>query len=116
MFGVSSNPFKEETEMENNKKYLKTKEGSIEEAVLKSLMSETPVNPNDARPTLHLPKKKYLTIKKGSLESAVTNVMTETHAPGHTSVGSPQKIKPSWNTKTHKLIVNPKGGGVKVVT
>ena len=115
MFGVQSNPFKEETEMENNKKYLKTKEGSIEEAVLKSLMTETPFNPNDARPTLHLPKKKYLTIKKGSLESAVTNVITETHAPGHTSVGSPQKIKPSWNTKTHKLIVNPKGGGVKVV-
>jgi len=83
MFGVQSNPFKEETEMENNKKYLKTKEGSIEEAVLKSLMTETPVNPNDARPTLHLPKKKYLDIKVGSIEEAVANVLTETHAPGH---------------------------------
>ena len=87
MFGVQSNPFKEETEMENNKKYLKTKEGSIEEAVLKSLMTETPVNPNDARPTLHLPEKKYLEIREGSLEEAVANVMTmpEDHVPGHSA-------------------------------
>ena len=86
MFGVQSNPFKEETEMENNKKYLKTKEGSIEEAVLKSLMTKTPVNPNDARPTLHLPKN-YLEIKEGSIEEAVTNVMTLTddHVPGHSA-------------------------------
>ena len=34
MFGVQSNPFKEETEMKN-KKYLTTKEGSIEAAVRK---------------------------------------------------------------------------------
>ena len=117
MFGVSSNPFKEETEMENNKKYLKTKEGSIEEAVLKSLMTETPVNPNDARPTLHLPKKKYLTIKKGSLESAVTNVMTETHAPGHgqvSSIGTPLKHPRSWKKDKQKLIVT-KSGQTKVV-
>ena len=86
MFGVQSNPFKEETEMENNKKYLKTKEGSIEEAVLKSMMTKTPVNPNDARPTLHLPKN-YLEIKEGSIEEAVTNVMTLTddHVPGHSA-------------------------------
>ena len=114
MFGVSSNPFKEETEMENNNKYLKTKEGSIEQAVLKSLMTETPVNPNDERPTLHLPKKKYLTIKEGSLENAVANVMYEKGEVS--SVGTPLKHKRSWDTKTHKLIVDPrKGKGVKVV-
>ena len=77
MFGVQSNPFREETQMEN-KKYLTTKEGSIEDAVLHSVKTETPVNPNDARPTLHLPKK-YLESKKDSLESAVADVMvTET--------------------------------------
>ena len=78
MFGVQSNPFREDTQMEN-KKYLKTKEGSIEDAVLASLNTETPLNPNDARPTLHLPEKKYLDSKDGSLERAVTDVMvTET--------------------------------------
>ena len=78
MFGVQSNPFREDTQMEN-KKYLKTKDGSIEDAVLQSLRAETPVNPNDARPTLHLPEKKYLDSKEGSLENAVTDVMvTET--------------------------------------
>ena len=82
MFGVQSNPFREETEM-NNKKYLTTKEGSIESAVLESLTTETPVNPNDAKPTLHLPEKKYLQIKKGSLENAVSDVMTEKKKPGY---------------------------------
>ena len=78
MFGVQSNPFREDIQMEN-KKYLKTKEGSIEDAVLASLNTETPFNPNDARPTLHLPEKKYLDSKDGSLERAVTDVMvTET--------------------------------------
>ena len=78
MFGVQSNPFREDTQMEN-KKYLKTKDGSIEDAVLQSVRTETPVNPNDARPTLHLPEKKYLDSKDGSLEKAVTDVMvTET--------------------------------------
>ena len=78
MFGVQSNPFREDTQMEN-KKYLKTKEGSIEDAVLASLNTETPFNPNDARPTLHLPEKKYLDTKVGSLEKAVMDAMvTET--------------------------------------
>ena len=77
-------------------------------------MTETPVNPNDERPTLHLPKKKYLTIKEGSLENAVANVMYEKGEVS--SVGTPLKHKRSWDTKTHKLIVDPrKGKGVKVV-
>jgi len=81
MFGVQSNPFKEETEMKN-KKYLTTKEGSIEAAVVQSVTTETPVNPNDARPTLTLPKK-YLTSKEGSLESAVESVMIDESISGN---------------------------------
>ena len=39
----------------------------------------------------------------------------ETHNPAtHTSVGTKHKIKPQYNTKTHKLVTT-KGGGVKVV-
>jgi len=43
----------------------------------------------------------------------------EKHVPGettatHTSVGSKQKIKPSYNTKTH-MLVTVAGGGVRVV-
>lgn len=48
MFGVHANPFAEETE---NKKYLETKPGSIEDAVLNAL------NPNADKETLTLPKK-----------------------------------------------------------
>jgi len=48
MFGVHANPFAEETE---NKKYLETKPGSIEDAVLQAL------NPNAEKETLTLPKK-----------------------------------------------------------
>ena len=81
MFGVQSNPFREETQMEN-KKYLITKEGSIEDAVLHSVRTETPVNSNDARPTLHLPKK-YLSSKEGSLENAVTDVMVSETISGN---------------------------------
>ena len=58
-----------------NKKYLKTKEGSIEDAVLGALRVETPENPNSYRPTLTLPKKKYLETKEGSLERAVEKAM-----------------------------------------
>ena len=114
MFGVQSNPFKEETEMENNKKYLKTKEGSIEEAVMKSLMTETPVNPNDARPTLHLPEKKYLLIKEGSIEEAVANVMTMTddHVPGHPA--KPYKLPRQLKDPKKEKMVGTKTG-TKVV-
>ena len=81
MFGVQSNPFREETEM-NNKKYLQTKEGGLESAVIQSLTTEAPVNPNDARPTLTLPKK-YLSSRDGSLESAVQTVMIDETISGN---------------------------------
>ena len=47
---------KEEVEMKN--KYLKIKPGSIEDAALSSLLTAAGENPNDYRPTLHLPEKK----------------------------------------------------------
>ena len=67
-------------EVEMNKKYLKTKEGSIEDAVLGALRVETPENPNSYRPTLTLPKKKYLETKEGSIERAVEKALTEAGA------------------------------------
>ena len=45
----------------DNKKYLKTKEGSIEQAVLDSLNTEAPINPNSLRPTLTLTKEQIST-------------------------------------------------------
>ena len=67
-------------EVEMNKKYLKTKEGSIEDAVLGALRVETPENPNSYRPTLTLPKNKYLATKEGSIEQAVEKAITEAGA------------------------------------
>jgi len=77
-FGVSSNPFqKEETEM--SKKYFKTKEGSVEAAVLTSVTKEVKneYNINSDKPTLTLPKNRYLETKKGSLEEAVVEALVD---------------------------------------
>ena len=63
--------------IEMNNKYLKTKEGSIENAVLTSLATETPINPNSLKPTLTLPKNRYLNTKEGSLEQAVIEAATK---------------------------------------
>ena len=65
--------------------------------------------------------EKYLKTKPMSLESAVLEaLMGEKHNPDHynkqttTQVGSKQKMKPSYNTKTHKMVTKP-GGGVSIV-
>ena len=129
MFGMQGNPFiptftKEETELKEDtimsKKYLETRPGSLEAAVHRAVDSETPqINPDTGRAILTLPKNKYLNTKEGSLENAVEQVLVEKHDPSdydpatHTQVGSRQKIKPSFNTKTHRLIV--KDGTVKVI-
>ena len=70
-FGVTSNPFREETKM-SNKKYLETKADSIEAAVLKSL--ETSVESNETEQTLTMPEK-YLESKEGSLTDAALEAM-----------------------------------------
>ena len=111
MFGVQSNPFKEETEMKN-KKYLTIKEGSLESAVVKSVGTETPVNPNDARPTLHLPNK-YLASKTGSLEKAVTEVMTERDVSGEMRFDIKRLTGPQFRRKysmTKQAAMTPGGG------
>ena len=112
MFGVHSNPFKEETEMKN-KKYLTTKEGSLEAAALESVVTETPVNPNTARPTLHLPNK-YLASKADSLERAVTEVMTERDVSGQMRFDIKRLTGPQFRNKyrmTKQAAMTP-GGGV----
>ena len=111
MFGVQSNPFKEETEMKN-KKYLTTKEGSIEAAVVKSVGTETFVNPNDARPTLTLPNK-YLDSKTGTLERAVTEVVTETDVSGQMRFDTKRLTGPQFRKKysmTKQAAMTPGGG------
>ena len=112
MFGVQSNPFKEETEMKN-KKYLITKEGSLESAAIESVMTEPPVNPNDARPTLHLPNK-YLASKADSLESVVTEVMTERDVSGEMRVDLKRLTGPQFRGKYRmsKSAAMTAGGGI----
>ncbi len=118
-FGVTSNPFREETKM-SNKKYLETKADSIEAAVLKSL--ETSVESNEIEQTLTMPEK-YLESKEGSLTDAALEAMMGEGGEGsgpqggsgqRSSIGTPLKHKRSWNRNTHKLITLP-GGGVKIV-
>ena len=77
-FGVSSNPFqREETNM--SKKYLKTKEGSIEAAVLTSIATEVrnEHNINSDKPILTLPKNRYFKTKEGSIEEAVIEALAD---------------------------------------
>ena len=57
-FAAQANPFREETDM-SNKKYLETKDNSLEAAVNQSVQTET-IRPHDDKPTLTLPKNRYL--------------------------------------------------------
>ena len=122
-FAAQANPFREETDM-SNKKYLETKDNSLEAAVNQSVQTET-IRPHDDKPTLTLPKNRYLEAKEGSVEYAVMKTLVEGgegsgpqggsfNPATHTSVGTKHKIKPSYNTKTHKMVTTS-GGGVKVV-
>ena len=67
----------------DNKKYLQTKEGSIEQAVIDSLNTEAPINPNSLRPILTLPKNRYLDTKEESVEYQAMKAVVEKHEPGH---------------------------------
>jgi len=106
-FGVTNNPFAEEKEMDNNK-YLKTKEGSIEQAALDSV-EKKPYNPNTERPTLRLPKNRYLDTKEGSLERAVEEALSENgdHPPkGPHKHDLPRQLK---DPKKEKMVGTKKG-------
>ena len=85
-FAAQANPFREETDM-SNKKYLETKDNSIEAAVRQSVESEVP-RPNDDKPTLTLPKNRYLDAKEEGLEYAAMKTMVET-APVRPGVAKP---------------------------
>ena len=90
--------------IEMNNKYLKTKEGSIENAVLTSLSTKAPINPNSLQPTLTLPKNRYLDTKEGSLEQAVVSALTtEKHKPGHKL---PRQLK---DPRKEKMVGTPTG-------
>ena len=104
-FGVTSNPFREEHDMDN-KKYLKTKEGSIEQAVLDSLNTDTPVNPNSLRPTLTLPKNRYFDSKEESVEWSGMKAVAEKHEPGHKEYKLPRQLK---DPKKEKMVGTKKG-------
>tara|TARA_B100001750_G_scaffold245452_1_gene265121 strand:+ start:2475 stop:4052 length:1578 start_codon:yes stop_codon:yes gene_type:complete len=97
MWGAHTNPFvKEDTKMDD-KKYLDTKKGSIEDAVVQSLQTEMPENPNTQRPILHLPKKKYFQSKEESLEwSAIKTLAEKQSFPDE---GEPKKIQNKDNRK-----------------
>ena len=85
-FAAQANPFREETDM-SNKKYLETKDNSIEAAVRQSVESEVP-RPNDDKPTLTLPKNRYLDAKEEGLEYAAMKTMVET-SPVRPGVAKP---------------------------
>ncbi len=64
--------------------------------------------------TLNEAKKKKTVLDAAALQKK-DHARDEKYDPStHTSVGTKHKIKPQYNTKTHKLITTP-SGGVKVV-
>ena len=82
-FSQQANPFREETDMSNNK-YLETKDSSLESAVNQTVHTEV-LRPHDDKQTLTLPKNRYLEAKEDSLEYAAIKAIGETHKPGHVS-------------------------------
>jgi len=74
-FSQQANPFREETDMSNNK-YLETKDSSLESAVNLSVQTEI-LRPHDDKPTLTLPKNRYLEAKEDSLEYAAVKAIAE---------------------------------------
>ena len=90
----------------DNKKYLKTKEGSIDQALLASLNTDTPVNPNSLRPTLTLPKNRYFDSKEESVEWSCMKAVAEKHEPGHKEYKLPRQLK---DPKKEKMVGTKKG-------
>jgi len=104
-FSQQANPFREETNM-SNKKYLETKDNSLEAAVRQSVQTET-IRPHDDKPTLTLPKNRYLENKEDSVEYAAIKAIGETHKPGHVL---PRQLK---DPKKEKMVGTK--SGTKVV-
>jgi len=110
-FGVTSNPFQTEQNKMDNNKYLKTKEGSIEQAAIDSVGTEMPYNPNNDLPTLTLPKNRYLNTKEESLEWSIMKTVSENdNHPPKKSHKLPRQLK---DPKKEKMVGTK--SGTKVV-
>ena len=62
-----------------------------------------------------LSKARAAVMKKKYPQATQKHSPTQTEQQTTSSIGTPLKHKPSWNPKTHKLIIRKKGGSVKVV-
>jgi hypothetical protein len=62
-----------------------------------------------------LSKARAAAMKKKYPQATQKHSSTQTEQETKSSIGTPLKHKPSWNPKTHKLIIRKKGGSVKVV-
>ena len=91
--------------LEMSNKYLNTKEGSLEQAVLQSVTTET--TSLDDGEMLTLPKNRYLESKEGSIEYAAIKAIAEKHEPGHKL---PRQLK---DPKKEKMVGTK--SGTKVV-
>ena len=111
-FAAQANPFREETDM-SNKKYLETKDNSIEAAVNQSVGTE--VRPNADKPTLTLPKNRYLEAKEDSIEYAAMKTMVETSPvrPGVAKPAAPPLPRQLKDPKKEKMVGTK--SGTKVV-
>ena len=111
-FAAQANPFREETDM-SNKKYLETKDNSIEAAVNQSVGTE--VRPNADKPTLTLPKNRYLDAKEEGLEYAAMKTMVEAGPvrPGVAKPAAPPLPRQLKDPKKEKMVGTK--SGTKVV-
>ena len=112
-FTQQANPFREETNM-SNKKYLETKDNSLESAVNQSVETEV-IRTHDHKPILTLPKNRFLEVKEDSLEDAVVRSIAEglpvrSGAPKPATPALPRQFK---DPKKEKMVGTK--SGTKVV-
>jgi len=112
-FTQQANPFREETNM-SNKKYLETKDNSLESAVNQSVETEV-IRTHDHKPILTLPKNRFLEVKEDSLEDAVVRSIAEglpvrSGAPKPATPALPRQLK---DPKKEKMVGTK--SGTKVV-
>ena len=112
-FSQQANPFREETNM-SNKKYLETKDNSLESAVKQSVETEV-IRPHDHKPILTLPKNRYLEVKEDSLEYAVVRSIAEglPVRPGAPKPATPALPRQFKDPKKEKMVGTK--SGTKVV-
>ena len=112
-FTQQANPFREETNM-SNKKYLETKDNSLESAVKQSVETEV-IRPHDHKPILTLPKNRYLEVKEDSLEYAVVRSIAEglPVRPGAPKPATPALPRQFKDPKKEKMVGTK--SGTKVV-